>query len=52
MDTHAPEYVSYKKMCVFGTKGTGKTSLIRSLEKGSATLNEAHTEKSKLFIIL
>ena len=42
----SPEFVSYKKVLVFGSNGTGKTTLTKYIEKGSFS-NETHTEKSK-----
>ena len=37
------EFASYKKLIVFGSEGTGKTSLSKRIERGSFT-NETHTE--------
>lgn len=47
---NTPEFVSYKKLIIFGTEGSGKTSLTRRFEKGSFT-EESHTESGKLNII-
>ena len=41
------EFVSYKKVLVFGATGTGKTTLTKSIEKGVFT-EEAHTENGIL----
>ena len=41
-----PEFVSYKKVLVFGGEGTGKTTLTKFIEKGSFS-EEAHSEKGK-----
>jgi GTPase SAR1 family protein len=43
---HSPEFVSYKKVIVFGAEGSGKTTLTKSIEKGSFS-EETHTENSK-----
>ena len=43
---NSPEFVSYKKLLIFGAEGSGKTSLIKSFEKGTFT-NETHTENGK-----
>ena len=38
-----PEFVSYKKVLVFGAIGTGKSTLTQYIEKGIFT-EETHTE--------
>ena len=43
---NSPEFVSYKKVLIFGAAGSGKTTLTRYIEKGSFS-NETHTENSK-----
>ena len=43
----SPEFVSYKKVVVFGAVATGKTTLTKSIEKGVFT-NETHTENGKI----
>ena len=40
------EFVSYKKVLVFGAEGTGKTTLAKYIEKGSFS-EETHSEKCK-----
>ena len=42
-----PEYVFYKIVLIFGSEGSGKTSLTKRIEKGNFT-NESHTETGKL----
>ena len=42
----SPEFVSYKKVLVFGANGTGKSTLTKYIEKGSFS-NELHTENGK-----
>ena len=44
---NSPEFSSYKKVIIFGAEGTGKTTLTKSIEKGSFT-NETHTENGIL----
>ena len=46
------EYATYKKLLIFGSEGSGKTSLTKRLEKGSFT-EESHSENGNiLFLIL
>jgi GTPase SAR1 family protein len=40
------EFASYKKLIVFGSEGTGKTSLSKRIERGSFT-NETHPGNGK-----
>jgi GTPase SAR1 family protein len=47
MNENPYEFISYKKMIIFGAEGTGKSSLTKRLERGSFT-NEYHTENSIL----
>lgn len=48
---NATEFISYKKVLVFGTLGVGKTSLTKSIEKGIFT-NESHTENGNFLILI
>ena len=41
------EYVSYKKLLIFGSEGSGKTSLSKRLEKDSFT-QESHSENGNI----
>ena len=43
----APEFASFKKVVIFGSEGSGKTSLAKRIERGSFT-NELHTEAGNL----
>ena len=40
------EFASYKKLLIFGSEGSGKTSLSKRIERGSFT-NETHTDNGK-----
>ena len=42
------KYASYQKLLIFGSEGSGKTSLTKRLEKGSFT-EESHSENGKIF---
>ena len=42
----APEYAFYKKVIIFGSEGSGKTSLRKRIETGNFT-TESHTEEGK-----
>ena len=46
---NSPEFVSYKKVIIFGAEGTGKTTLTKCIEKGKFT-EESHTENRKINI--
>ena len=39
----AAEFASYKKVVIFGSEGSGKTSLTKRIERGSFT-NQSHTD--------
>jgi GTPase SAR1 family protein len=41
------DYISYKKVLLFGTESTGKSSLIYRLEKGKFPDSISPTEESK-----
>ena len=43
------EFASYKKMIIFGSEGTGKTSLTTRLEIGSFKEESPSTDCKKLF---
>ena len=43
------EFVSFKKVIIFGAKGTGKTTLSEMIETGKFS-NESPTEESKNLI--
>ena len=43
----SPEFASFKKVVIFGSEGSGKTSLSKRIERGSFT-NESHTEAGKI----
>ena len=45
------EFVSYKKVLVFGAAGTGKTTLTKFIEKGVFT-EESHTEDDNLIYLI
>lgn len=42
------EYVSYKKLLVFGAEGSGKTSFSKYLETDGFSSEITHTENGKL----
>ena len=44
-------FVSYKKVLVFGSEGTGKTSLTKKLEQDLFE-NESHTKDGKIKLII
>ena len=42
-----PEFASFKKVVIFGSKGSGKTSLSKRIERGSFS-NESPTDNGKI----
>ncbi len=44
---NSPEFISYKKLVVFGAEGVGKTSLTKSIEKGNFSEDITHSESRK-----
>ena len=42
-----PNYASYKKVLLFGDKGTGKSSLMNRLLSGRFSEDISHTEEGK-----
>jgi GTPase SAR1 family protein len=42
-----PEFISYKKLVVFGAVGVGKTTLTKSIEKGNFSEDITHSENRK-----
>ena len=50
---NSPVFISYKKVLVFGTEGSGKTSLTKTLEKGKfCEETSPDTGKNILYFIL
>ena len=45
------DYVSYKKVLVFGSEGTGKTSFTKRLEQDLFE-DESHTKEGKIKLII
>ena len=45
------DYVSYKKVLVFGSEGTGKTSFTKRLEQDLFE-DESHTQDGKIKLII
>ena len=47
MEEKDNEFTSYKKIIIFGTEGSGKSTLTNSLETGKFS-EQTHSENSKL----
>ncbi len=45
---NSPEFISYKKLIVFGAEGVGKTTLTKSIEKGTFSEDITHSENRKI----
>ena len=46
MSEEENEYISYKKLIIFGAEGSGKSTLTKSMETGKFS-DQAHTTDSK-----
>ena len=46
MSEEENEYISYKKLIIFGAEGSGKSTLTKSLETGKFS-EQTHTQDSK-----
>ena len=44
---NSPDFISYKKLIVFGAVGVGKTTLTKSIEKGNFSEDITHSENCK-----
>ena len=51
MDEEEIEYVSYKKVIIFGVEGSGKSTLSKTLETGKFS-EQSHTVASKYILYL
>ena len=45
------EYSSFKKVLIFGSKGSGKTSLVKRIEKGHFS-EESPSDDGNIFLII
>ena len=45
------EYISYKKVIIFGAEGSGKSTLSKSLETGKFS-EQSHTNEGKYIFII
>ena len=45
------KYATYKKLLIFGSEGSGKTSLTKRLENGSFT-QESHSENGNILFLI
>ena len=45
------DFISYKKVLLFGAASTGKTSFAKILEKGNFQENITHTDEGKVISI-
>ena len=45
-----PEFATFKKVIIFGSKDSGKTSLSKRIERGSFS-NESPTDNGKIKLI-
>lgn len=46
MAQNTPKFISYKKLAIFGSVGSGKSSLIEKLETGAFPDSEIETKDS------
>ena len=45
---NSPEFYSYKKLLIFGSQGSGKSSLVKLLKKGSSGNDKQENGNLKL----
>ena len=49
MTQKTPKFISYKKLAIFGSVGSGKSSLIEKLESGMFPDSEMENNEGKIF---
>ena len=45
------EYASFKKVLIFGSEGSGKSSLVKRIDKGHFS-EESHSDNGNIFLII
>ena len=51
MEKNKPDFVSYKKLVIFGTKKTGKTTMVSKMEGKSFSDEYIETKQSNIFFL-
>ena len=51
MEKNKPDFVSYKKLVIFGTKKTGKTTMVSKMEGKPFSDEYIETEQSNIFFL-
>lgn len=51
MESQGPEFISYKKLVIFGTANTGKSTLVSKMEGNAFSDEYIQTEQRNIFHI-
>ena len=51
MEPKGPEFISYKKIAIFGTANTGKSTIVSKMEGNSFSDEYIQTEQRNIFHI-
>ena len=52
MEKKEPEFISYKKLAIFGTKKTGKSTIVSKMEGNSFSEEYTETDQRNIFTLI